>query len=49
MAEPELTPELIMKGLSTRFIGQKVVYYPTVNSTMEVARTEANGELRQAP
>jgi BirA family biotin operon repressor/biotin-[acetyl-CoA-carboxylase] ligase len=41
MAEPELTPEAIINGLDTRFIGQKVIYFPTVNSTMDAAKTEA--------
>lgn len=30
-----------MRDLPTRFIGQKVIYYPKINSTMEEARREA--------
>ncbi len=34
----ELKPEGIREGLGTRFIGQEVVYLPTVGSTNEVAK-----------
>lgn len=33
----------ITRGLSTRFIGQRVIYLPSVTSTMDVAREEAQG------
>jgi BirA family transcriptional regulator, biotin operon repressor / biotin---[acetyl-CoA-carboxylase] ligase len=36
-----LTPESIQRDLHTRFIGQKIVYYPSLNSTMEAAKKEA--------
>lgn len=41
MTEDILSAEIIKKGLKTRFIGQRVLYYPSVDSTMEVARQEA--------
>jgi BirA family biotin operon repressor/biotin-[acetyl-CoA-carboxylase] ligase len=41
MKENHITPEEIMRNLPTRFIGQKVIYYPRVDSTMEEARKEA--------
>ena len=37
----DLSPELIQHNLLTRFIGQKIIYYPSLPSTMEAARTEA--------
>jgi len=36
-----LSPAVITGGLATRFIGQRVVYYPSLTSTMEVAKQEA--------
>lgn len=36
-----LSPTSITDGLGTLFIGQKVVYFPRVTSTMELARQEA--------
>ena len=41
MAEGNLSPASIADGLETRFIGQRIIYYPTLPSTMEVARREA--------
>ena len=41
MAEDSLSPPLITDNLATRFIGQKVIYYPRLTSTMDVARQEA--------
>lgn len=41
MEETNLSPEIIVRDLKTRFIGQKVIYYPSINSTMEAARKEA--------
>jgi BirA family transcriptional regulator, biotin operon repressor / biotin---[acetyl-CoA-carboxylase] ligase len=37
----DLSPELIQHNLMTRFIGQKVIYYPSLESTMDAARREA--------
>jgi BirA family biotin operon repressor/biotin-[acetyl-CoA-carboxylase] ligase len=39
--EISLSPETITRGLNTRFLGQKVIYFPSVDSTMEAARREA--------
>jgi BirA family biotin operon repressor/biotin-[acetyl-CoA-carboxylase] ligase len=39
--ENSLSPALITKDLKTRFVGQRVIYHPTLTSTMEVARAEA--------
>ena len=36
-----LTPELIQRDLPTRFIGQKIIYYPSLDSTMDAAKKEA--------
>ena len=41
MAEETLSPALISHNLATRFIGQKVIYYPRLASTMAVARQAA--------
>ena len=41
MTEDNLSPAAITKGLGTRFIGQRVLYYPSVTSTMVAARQEA--------
>lgn len=36
-----LSPELVQRDLPTRFIGQKIIYFPSLTSTMDAARTEA--------
>ena len=36
-----LSTELIMNGLGTRIIGQRIFYYPSVTSTNEIAKKEA--------
>ena len=36
-----LSPEAITRDLETRFIGQRVIYYPSVTSTNELAKEEA--------
>jgi BirA family transcriptional regulator, biotin operon repressor / biotin---[acetyl-CoA-carboxylase] ligase len=36
-----LSPQLVLNDLSTRFIGHKIVYYPSLDSTMEAAKREA--------
>ena len=36
-----LSPAAITNNLKTRFIGQRVIYYPSLASTMEVAKREA--------
>jgi len=36
-----LSPALITDGLETQFVGQRVIYYPRLASTMEVARRQA--------
>jgi len=41
MVENSLSAELITQDLETRFVGQRVIYYPSLASTMEVARREA--------
>ena len=41
MVEDSLSPALISHNLATRFIGQKVIYYPRLASTMAVARQAA--------
>jgi BirA family transcriptional regulator, biotin operon repressor / biotin---[acetyl-CoA-carboxylase] ligase len=41
MIEDNLSPENILSNLGTQFIGQKVIYYPSLDSTMEAAKREA--------
>lgn len=41
MASQGLSVSAIKEGLETRFIGQKILYYPRLTSTMEAARREA--------
>jgi BirA family transcriptional regulator, biotin operon repressor / biotin---[acetyl-CoA-carboxylase] ligase len=41
MEDNNLSPDKITRGLKTRFIGQRVIYFPTLNSTMEAAKREA--------
>jgi BirA family transcriptional regulator, biotin operon repressor / biotin---[acetyl-CoA-carboxylase] ligase len=36
-----LSPELVLSDLKTRFIGQRIIYYPALNSTMDAAKQEA--------
>ncbi len=45
--ENELSPLAITDGLATRFMGQNVLYYPSLPSTMEVAKKEAQGGAAQ--
>jgi len=40
MVEDNLSAAAVTKDLEARFIGQRVLYYPTVTSTMEVAKQE---------
>jgi biotin-[acetyl-CoA-carboxylase] ligase BirA-like protein len=41
MANNVISSPLITRGLPTRFIGQRVLYYPRLTSTMDIARREA--------
>ncbi|MBI4181018.1 MAG: biotin--[acetyl-CoA-carboxylase] ligase [Chloroflexi bacterium] len=41
MAEDNLAADAITEGLETRFIGQRVLYYSSLTSTMVVAKREA--------
>ena len=41
MAESVLSPSAITDNLGTNFIGQRVIYYPRLTSTMDAARQEA--------
>ena len=41
MTEDSLSTSLITNDLETRFVGQRVIYYPSLTSTMEIARQEA--------
>ncbi len=41
MVADKLSPAAITRGLETGFVGQRVVYYPSLASTMDVARQEA--------
>ncbi len=41
MVDNNLSPASITSNLGTHFVGQRVFYYPSLTSTMEVARREA--------
>lgn len=41
MVESNLSPASVVNNLETHFIGQRVIYYPKLASTMDVARGEA--------
>jgi BirA family transcriptional regulator, biotin operon repressor / biotin---[acetyl-CoA-carboxylase] ligase len=41
MPDETLSPELILRGLNTRFIGQRVIFFPVLDSTMDAAKKEA--------
>jgi len=41
MSEDSLSADLIKSGLETRFVGQRILYYPSVTSTNELAKREA--------
>lgn len=41
ITENSLSPTTITDNLETHFVGQRVIYYPSLTSTMEVARQEA--------
>jgi len=41
MVQNNLSANLILHDLPTRFIGQRVLYYPKLTSTMDMARREA--------
>lgn len=43
MSESELSTGLISVGLGTRVVGRRIIYLPSVTSTMDVARQEARG------
>jgi len=40
-AKSDISPEAVKKRLTTRFVGRNFLYYPSVTSTMDVARKEA--------
>jgi BirA family biotin operon repressor/biotin-[acetyl-CoA-carboxylase] ligase len=41
MVVKNLSPELITRGLKTNCIGRKIIYLPSIASTMDIARLEA--------
>ncbi len=45
--EDSLSPATITSNLGTRFIGQRVIYYPSLMSTMDVARREAQQQAAE--
>jgi len=47
MVEDILSAAAITKDLETRFVGQRVIYYPSLTSTMEVAKQEAQQEAAE--
>ena len=47
MVGNRLSAAAITKNLGTRFVGQRIIYYPSLASTMEIARQEANKGARE--
>ena len=47
MVDDSLSSASIAKDLETRFVGQRVICYPRLTSTMEVARREAQQEAAE--
>jgi BirA family biotin operon repressor/biotin-[acetyl-CoA-carboxylase] ligase len=47
MVENSLSPAAITDNLATRFIGQKVIYYPRLTSTNDIARHQAQQGARE--
>ena len=41
MTESNLSASFITNDLKTRFVGQRIIYYPSLTSTMEAAKREA--------
>jgi BirA family transcriptional regulator, biotin operon repressor / biotin---[acetyl-CoA-carboxylase] ligase len=41
MEDNRILPQIIQKNMDTRFIGQKILYFPSLESTMEAAKREA--------
>ena len=41
MTTSDLSRDTILQGLKTKFIGHNLLYYPSVSSTMDIARDEA--------
>ncbi len=41
--EDSLSPASITNNLKTHLVGRRVIYYPTLTSTMDVAKREAAG------
>jgi BirA family transcriptional regulator, biotin operon repressor / biotin---[acetyl-CoA-carboxylase] ligase len=46
MSAENMNPDSITRGLTTRFIGQNILYYPSVTSTNDIARQQA---IEKAP
>ena len=44
MPDETLDQSAITKGLTTRFIGQNILYYPVTTSTNDIARQQAEGK-----
>jgi BirA family biotin operon repressor/biotin-[acetyl-CoA-carboxylase] ligase len=47
MVENSLSPAAITDNLATRFIGQRVIYYPRLTSTMDIAKHQAQQGARE--
>ena len=47
MRESSLSPAAITDNLGTRFIGRRVIYYPSLTSTNDVAKQEAQRGARE--
>lgn len=47
MAAPEISIASIQNGLNTRFIGQNILYFARLSSTMDAARREAQGQAHE--
>jgi BirA family transcriptional regulator, biotin operon repressor / biotin---[acetyl-CoA-carboxylase] ligase len=40
-SDSAFSPELVLRELTTRFVGHKIIYYPALDSTMDTAKKEA--------
>ena len=47
MTADDLSAQSITRGLGTRFVGQRTIYYRRLKSTIDVARREARQEAAE--
>lgn len=47
MYDERLSPDVIIEGLPTLFVGQNILYYPSLESTNDVARKQASAKAAE--